>query len=270
MGGRETGSLSNLLPGHREAADPEHRAEVAAYWGVEQLPASPGLSAMELFEQMRSGRIKALWIACTNPAQSLPDQNRVHEALLNCPFVVLQEAFATTETAAFADLLLPAASWGEKQGSVTNSERRVSHVRQAVAAPGEARADWAITVDFAQRLERFLRPGLPSLFAFDSAARVFDEYKGLTRGRDLDLSGLSHELLDRLGPQQWPFPEGATQGTERLYVHGIFPTANGRARFVSDPYVAAKEQRDARFPLTLITGRLRDQWHGMSLSLIHI
>ena len=178
MGGRETGSLSNLLPGHREAADPEHRAEVAAYWGVEQLPASPGLSAMELFEQMRSGRIKALWIACTNPAQSLPDQNRVHEALLNCPFVVLQEAFATTETAAFADLLLPAASWGEKQGSVTNSERRVSHVRQAVAAPGEARADWAITVDFAQRLERFLRPGLPSLFAFDSAARVFDEYKG--------------------------------------------------------------------------------------------
>jgi len=264
MGGRETGSLSNLLPGHREAADPEHRAEVAAYWGVEQLPASPGLSAMELFEQMRSGRIKALWIACTNPAQSLPDQNRVHEALLNCPFVVLQEAFATTETAAFADLLLPAASWGEKQGSVTNSERRVSHVRQAVAAPGEARADWAITVDFAQRLERFLRPGLPSLFAFDSAARVFDEYKGLTRGRNLDLSGLSHELLDRLGPQQWPFPEGATQGTERLYVHGIFPTANGRARFVSDPYVAAKEQRDARFPLTLITGRLRDQWHGMS------
>lgn len=264
MGGRETGSLSNLLPGHREAADPEHRAEVAAYWGVEQLPASPGLTAIELFDQLRSGRIKALWIACTNPAQSLPDQNTVQAALQACPFVVLQEAFATTETAAFADLLLPAASWGEKEGTVSNSERRVSHVRQAVIAPGEARPDWAITVDFAQRLERRLRPGQPSLFGFDSATQLFDEYKGLTQGRDLDLSGLSHPLLDRLGPQQWPFPSGATQGTPRLYGDGVFPTATGRARFIADPYVAAKEQRDARFPLTLITGRLRDQWHGMS------
>ncbi|SEC32366.1 assimilatory nitrate reductase (NADH) alpha subunit apoprotein [Pseudomonas saponiphila] len=264
MGGRETGSLSNLLPGHREAADPEHRAEVAAYWGVEQLPAHPGLSAIELFEQLPSGRIKALWIACTNPAQSLPDQNTVRAALQACPFVVLQEAFATTETAAFADLLLPAASWGEKEGTVTNSERRVSHVRQAVPAPGEARPDWAITLDFAQRLERRLRPGLPSLFDFTCAAQLFDEYKGLTQGRDLDLSGLSHQLIDRLGPQQWPFPNGVTQGTPRLYGNGVFPTASGRARFIADPYVAAKEQRDARFPLTLITGRLRDQWHGMS------
>ncbi|MGC5700644.1 molybdopterin-dependent oxidoreductase [Pseudomonas sp. NFXW11] len=264
MGGRETGSLSNLLPGHREVANPQHRAEVAAYWGVEQLPANQGLSAIELFEQVHSGRIKALWIACTNPAQSLPDQNRVQAALQNCPFVVLQEAFANTETAAFADLLLPAASWGEKEGSVTNSERRISHVRQAVSAPGEARPDWAITVDFAQRLERHLRPGQPSLFDFSSAAQLFDEYKELTQGRDLDLSGLSHALIDRLGPQQWPFPKGATQGTPRLYGDGLFPTDNGRARFISDPYVAAKEQRDARFPLTLITGRLRDQWHGMS------
>lgn len=264
MGGRETGSLSNLLPGHREAADPQHRAEVAAYWGVEQLPASPGLTAIELFEQLQGGRIKALWIACTNPAQSLPDQNAVRAALQHCPFVVLQEAFATTETAAFADLLLPAASWGEKEGTVTNSERRVSHVRQAVIAPGEARPDWAITVDFAQRLERRLRPGQPSLFDFDSPAQLFDEYKGLTQDRDLDLSGLSHQLIDRLGPQQWPFPSGATQGTPRLYGDGRFPTATGRAHFVCDPYLPAKEQRDARFPLTLITGRLRDQWHGMS------
>ena len=113
MGGRETGSLSNLLPGHRDAANPEHRAEVAAYWGVDRLPESTGLSAIELFEQVRSGKIKALWIACTNPAQSMPDQNSVRAALQACPFVVLQEAFRTTETAAFADLLLPAASWGE-------------------------------------------------------------------------------------------------------------------------------------------------------------
>lgn len=264
MGGRETGSLSNLLPGHRDAANAEHRAEVAAYWGVDQLPESTGRPAIELFEQVRNGTIKALWIACTNPAQSMPDQNAVREALQACPFVVLQEAFRTTETAAFADLLLPAASWGEKEGSVTNSERRISHVRRAIVAPGEARPDWSITVDFAQRLEKHLRPGLPSLFAFDTPAQLFDEYKQLTRGRDLDLSGISHALIDRLGPQQWPFPAGADKGTARLYTDGIFPTTNGRARFIADPYCAAKEQRDNQYPLTLLTGRLRDQWHGMS------
>ena len=264
MGGRETGSLANLLPGHREANNAGHRAEVAAYWGVPTLPETPGLSAIELFEQVNSGKIKALWIACTNPAQSLPDQQNVRAALQACPFVVLQEAFSTTETAPFADLLLPAASWGEKEGTVTNSERRISHVRRAIAAPGEARPDWAITVDFAQRLEKHLRPGQPSLFAFDQPGQLFDEFKQLTRGRDLDLSGISHALLDRLGPQQWPFPQGATCGTPRLYVDGIFPTASGRAQFIAEPFCAAKEQRDAHFPLTLITGRLRDQWHGMS------
>lgn len=264
MGGRETGSLSNLLPGHRDAANPEHRADVAAYWGVDQLPENPGLTAIELFDQVGRGKIKALWIACTNPAQSLPDQTAVRAALETCPFVVLQEAFRTTETAGFADLLLPAASWGEKEGTVTNSERRISHVRRAIVAPGSARPDWAITVDFAQRLEKHLRPESSSLFAFETPAQVFDEYKLLTRGRDLDLSGVSHALIDQLGPQQWPFPTGARQGTARLYLDGIFPTASGRAQFVADPYRAAKEQRDARFPLTLITGRLRDQWHGMS------
>ena len=264
MGGRETGSLSNLLPGHREAANAEHRAEVAAYWGVEQLPQNTGLSAIELFEQMASGKIKAVWIACTNPAQSMPDQTAVRAALQTCPFVVLQEAFHTTETAAFADLLLPAASWGEKDGTVTNSERRISHVRKAITAPGEARSDWTITVDFAQRLEKHLRPARASLFAFATAAQVFDEYKQLTSGRDLDLSGISHAVLDAIGPQQWPFPAGAGEGTARLYLDGIFPTPSGRAQFIADPYRAAKEQRDARFPLTLITGRLRDQWHGMS------
>ncbi len=264
MGGRETGSLSNLLPGHRDAANAGHRAEVAEYWGVDSLPEKPGLSAIELFEQVRSGQIKALWIACTNPAQSLPDQQHVRAALEACPFVVLQEAFRTTETAPFADLLLPAASWGEKEGTVTNSERRISHVRRAITPPGEARADWAITVDFAQRLEKQLRPGQLGLFAFDHPTQLFDEFKYLTQGRDLDLSGISHRLIDQLGPQQWPFPQGATAGTPRLYSDGIFPTANGRARFIADPYHAAKEQRDAHYPLTLITGRLRDQWHGMS------
>lgn len=264
MGGRETGSLANLLPGHREAGNAEHRAEVAAYWGVDALPEAPGLSAVELFEAVRTGKVKALWIACTNPAQSMPDQSKIHEALATCPFVVVQEAYATTETCRYADLLLPAAGWGEKEGSVTNSERRVSHVRRAVPAPGEARADWAIVCDFARLLEQHLRPGRSSLFAFASPAVLFDEYKALTAGRDLDLSGLSHALLDRLGPQQWPFPAGARAGTPRLYGDGVFPTASGRARFVADAYRAPQEKREARYPLTLNTGRLRDQWHGMS------
>lgn len=264
MGGRETGSLSNLLPGHRDAADPLHRAEVAQYWGVDTLPETSGLSAIELFDAVHAGKIKALWIACTNPAQSLPDQNKVHEALATCPFVVVQEAFFTTETCHYADLLLPAASWGEKEGTVTNSERRVSHVRRAVPAPFEARPDWAITTDFARRLEKLLRPGLPSLFDFASPNALFEEYKHLTTHRDLDLSGLSYALLDNQGPQQWPFPAGATEGTARLYSVGQFPTPSGRAQFHADPYRAPKEKRDTRYSLTLNTGRLRDQWHGMS------
>ncbi|WP_296127028.1 nitrate reductase [Pseudomonas sp. Ga0074129] len=264
MGGRETGSLSNLLPGHREAANAEHRQEVADYWGVDSLPHTTGLTAIELFEAVRSGHIKALWIACTNPAQSLPDQNKVHEALAACPFVVVQEAFFTTETCHYADLLLPAASWGEKEGTVTNSERRVSHVRRAVPAPAEARPDWAITTDFARRLEQLLRPGLPSLFAFDCPQALFEEYKHLTAQRDLDLSGLSYAILDNQGPQQWPFPAGATGGTPRLYGDDRFPTANGRAQFIAEPFRAAQEKRDTRYSLTLNTGRLRDQWHGMS------
>ncbi|WP_374980404.1 molybdopterin-dependent oxidoreductase [Pseudomonas solani] len=264
MGGRETGSLSNLLPGHREAGNAEHRAEVAAYWGVERLPETPGLPAIDLFDAVGEGRIKALWIVCTNPAQSLPDQQRVHAALAACPFVVVQEAFFTTETCRHADLLLPAASWGEKEGTVTNSERRISHVRRAVAAPGEARPDWAIACDFARRLEHHLRPGQPSLFDFAGPEALFEEYKPLTAGRDLDLTGIGYGLIDTQGPQQWPYPAGARQGTARLYGDGRFPTPSGRAQFVADPYLAPQERRELRYPLTLNTGRLRDQWHGMS------
>lgn len=264
MGGRETGSLSNLLPGHRDATNGRHRAEVADYWGVDGLPDTPGLSAIELFEAVRQGKIKALWIACTNPAQSMPDQNLIREALTLCPFVVVQEAFATTETCQFADLLLPASSWGEKNGTVTNSERRISRVRSAIPAPGEARPDWAIVGDFAQRLEKQLKPDRPSMFNFDQPQSLFDEFRGLTHNRDLDYSGLSYQLLDALGPQQWPFLPGAKRGTPRLYFNNLFPTTDGRARFIADTYKTPKEQRSTDFPLTLNTGRLRDQWHGMS------
>ncbi|KRW64500.1 nitrate reductase [Pseudomonas sp. TTU2014-096BSC] len=264
MGGRETGSLSNLLPGHREAGDPQHRADVAEHWGIEQLPTSAGLSAIELFEAVGDGRIKALWIACTNPAQSLPNQQKVHQALAACPFVVVQEAFFTTETCRYADLLLPAASWGEKEGTVTNSERRISHVRRAIPAPGEARPDWAIACDFARRLEHRLRPGQPSLFAFADPEALFEEYKPLTRQRDLDYSGLSYRLLDERGPQQWPFPRDSSTGAVRLYHDGVFPTDDGRAHFIAEAFQGSEQDCDSRFPLVLNTGRLRDQWHGMS------
>ncbi len=260
MGGREVGGLANLLSAHRDLDNPAHRAEVARLWGVDDVPATSGKTAVEMFEAVRRGEIKAIWIACTNPAQSLPDQNLVHEALQAAEYVVLQEAYADTETAAYADVLLPASTWGETDGTMTNSERRISRVHAAVSPPGEARADWTIVCDFARRLD----PDKGArLFPYASAEAVFDEHRETTRGRDLDIGGLSYALLDA-GPQQWPFPAGATAGRARLYADGVYPTANGRARFHAAPYKPVAEPIDARYPLHLNTGRLRDQWHAMS------
>ncbi len=263
MGGREVGGLANLLSAHRDLANPEHRAEVARLWNVDDVPAMPGKSAVEMFEAAADGEIKALWIACTNPAQSMPDQATVRRALERAEFVVVQEAFSTTTTCRYADLLLPATTWGEKDGTVTNSERCITRVRPAVTAPGQTRHDWRVATDFAHRLEARLRPGQPTLFPYDSAEAVWNEHRETTRGRDLDITGLSYPALDA-SPAQWPFPEGATTGRTRLYEDGVFPTADGRAVFADTPYEAVAEPRDARYPFSLTTGRLRDQWHGMS------
>ena len=266
MGGREVGGLANLLSAHRDLANPQHRAEVAALWGVPDVPATPGKSAVDMFQAAADGEIRALWISCTNPAQSMPDQMTVRRALERCEFVVLQEAFATTATAPYADLLLPATTWGEKDGTVTNSERRISRVRPAVAAPGETRHDWAAGVDFARRLEARLprrRADDASLFPYATPESVWNEHRESTRGRDLDITGLSYPLLER-APQHWPCPEGAEAGTARLYADGVFPTADGRARFQAPAFRPVAEPRDARYPVSLTTGRLRDQWHGMS------
>ena len=270
MGGREVGGMANLLSAHRDLTNSAHRAEVAALWGVPDVPSKPGKTAVEMFEAAADGEIKALWIACTNPAQSMPDQTTVRAALAKAELVVVQEAFATTATCDFADLLLPASTWGEKAGTVTNSERRISRVRAAVPTPGQARHDWSIGVDLAQRLEKQLRPGLPTLFPYtqgtldQNTEAVWNEHRESTRGRDLDITGLSYGLLEREGPQQWPYPEGASSGQARLYADGVFPTADGRAQFVADAYKPVIEPRSARFPFSLNTGRLRDQWHGMS------
>lgn len=264
MGGRETGGMATLLPGHRDPNDAQHRAEIASLWGIDDLPTAPGKTAVELFEAAARGEIKALWIACTNPAQSLPDQAVVRRALERCELVIVQEAFGDTATAAYADVLLPAASWGEKEGTVTNSERRITRVRQAVRPPGQARCDWRIARDVARVLEPLLRPGRASLFAAERPEQLWLEHREATRGRDLDITGLSYAILERDGPQQWPFPAGATEGRARLYEDGRFATPSGRARFVARAFEPAAETVSARYPFALTTGRLRDQWHGMS------
>jgi assimilatory nitrate reductase catalytic subunit len=312
MGGREVGGLANLLSAHRDMANPQHRAEVAALWGVPSVPEKPGKTAVEMFQAAADGEIKALWIACTNPAQSMPDQATVRRALERAEFVVVQEAFATTSTCEFADLLLPATTWGEKDGTVTNSERRISRVRPAVGRPGSARHDWEIVVDFARRIEERFPSPLPSpacrrgsaptpalprkgreletpirghreletpsplwgegggegrqrrsLFPYTSPESIWLEHRESTRGRDLDITGLSYAALEQ-SPQQWPFPEGAKQGRARLYEDGVFRTADGKARFADLKYQPVAEARESRFPFSLTTGRLRDQWHGMS------
>ena len=264
MGGREVGGMANLLSAHRDMSNPVHRAEVARLWGVAEVPAQPGKTAVEMFEAVRNGQIKALWIACTNPAQSMPDLNLINAALNTAEFVVVQDAYRSTETAAYADVLLPASTWGEKEGTVTNSERCISRVRAAVPPAGEARHDWQIVKDFAQRLGK--RLGKPELLNYANTEAIFNEHRATTVGRDLDIGGLSYALLEREGPQQWPLPHGATRGTQRLYADGVFPTANGKAKFVNTGYVPLSEDISARFPLHLNSGRLRDQWHGMSRS----
>ena len=266
MGGREVGGLANLLSAHRDLANPAHRAEVARWWGVSSVPEHPGKTAVEMFQAAADGEIKALWIACTNPAQSMPDQSTVRRALERAELVVVQEAFADTETCKYADLLLPASTWGEKEGTVTNSERRISRVRAAVPAAGQARHDWQIVVDLAQRLlaqPDIARrcPGLKMDYA--NTESIWLEHRESTRGRDLDITGMSYAQLETQ-PQQWPMPAGQTEGKVRLYEDGVFPTPNGRARFVALPYQPTAEVTDTRWPFALISGRLRDQWHGMT------
>ncbi|HXE49905.1 MAG TPA: molybdopterin dinucleotide binding domain-containing protein, partial [Ramlibacter sp.] len=210
-----------------------------------------------------------LWIACTNPAQSMPDQSTVRRALERAEFVLVQEAFATTATCDYADLLLPATTWGEKTGTVTNSERRISRVRPATPKPAETRHDWAIAVEFARRLELQLRPGQTTLFPYSladetaGAEAIWNEHRETTRGRDLDITGMSYSLLDER-PLQWPMPSGHPEGKARLYEDGVFPTSDGKARFANVAWRPLAEPRESRYPFSLTTGRLRDQWHGMS------
>ncbi len=263
MGGREVGGMANLLSAHRDLANPTHRAEVAALWGIDSVPATAGKTAVEMFDAVKKGEIKAIWIACTNPAHSMPDLNNVLEALNSAELVVLQDAFNNTDSNQFADVFLPTSTWGEKEGTVTNSERRITRLKGAAPKPAEAKHDWEIVVDFAQRLEKKL--GKPNtLFNYPTTESIFNEHRESTRGRDLDITGLSYQILETQGPQQWPFKEGDTVGKARLYADGKFEKPNGKAQFYNASYKGTADKTDARHPLHLLTGRLRDQWHGMS------
>lgn len=268
MGGREVGGLANLLSAHRDLANAEHRAEVAELWGVHSVPEKPGLSAIPMFEALRTGKLKAIWVVCTNPAQSMPDLNAVHEGLSKAEFVVVQEAYAHTATTLYADVLLPATTWAEKVGTVTNSERRISKVNPAIDPFESAKHDWEIALEIGRVLEKLLpgnrKEGVTTLFPYEGPEEIWNEHRASTAGQDLDITGLSYQILEERGPQQWPMSKGDYFGKKRLYENGIFPTKDKKAHFIAAQYKTTVEQVDARYPFALNTGRLRDQWHGMS------
>jgi anaerobic selenocysteine-containing dehydrogenase len=257
MGGREAGGLAITLPGHRLVADAADRAEVEAAWGLPPgaISPRPGLTAIEMVEALEQGRIKVLWIAGTNPLVSLPNVERVKAAFAKAELVVVQDAYHPTETTAVADLILPAAQWSERDGTMTNSERRICLLERAGDPPGEALPDWQIICRVADAL------GHGHAFRYASAEAIFLEYRELTRGRDLDVTGVDYALLRERGGVQWPYPAGASGESERLFAGGRFPTPDGRARFHVVDYRAPADELTAEYPLVLLTGRVKDQWH---------
>ena len=258
MGGREVGGLSNLLPAHRDLANPAHRAEVQQFWASGPLSATPGYTATEMFEALEDGRLKAIWILCTNPLTSLPDVRRAEAALAKARFVVVQEISNKPETLAYADVILPAAAWAEKEGTMTNSERRISHLAKVVEPPGEALPDAEIICRFARAM------GYKG-FDYANPAAIYQEHARLTAGTSLDISGLNYEILQARGSVQWPYRAGAAApDTARLFTDQRFYTPSGRARIQPVAVAFRSEAPDAEFPFILTTGRIRDQWHTMS------
>ncbi|HIK28290.1 MAG: nitrate reductase [Oscillatoriaceae bacterium SKW80] len=262
MGGREAGGLSHILPGYRFVENPQHRAELEAFW---KLPAGrispiPGRTAWDIITGLEMGEVQFLWIAATNPAVSYPDLERTLAALLRSPFTVYQDAYYPTETAEYAHVLLPAAQWSEKTGTMTNSERMVTLCPAFRKAPEEAKPDWEIFAEVGRRL------GFCEQFAFANAAEVFAEFVQLTKGRPCDMSGLSHDILKE-GPVQWPCPEGEKinrSTAKRLYTDLQFNTANGKARFAAYHSKGLAEPTDANYPFVLTTGRLYGHWHTLT------
>lgn len=265
MGGREVGGLANMLAAHLDINSPSHRELVQSFWASPRIAERPGLKAVDLFRAIGEGQIKSVWIMGTNPADSLPDADAVQEALRSCPFVVVSDV-TRTDTTRHAHVLLPAAAWAEKSGTVTNSERRISRQRSFLKPPGEARPDWRIICDVAARM------GFAAAFDYQSPAEIFREHAALSGianegTRDFDISAcaeLSESAYDTLEPFQWPRRPGEARdaGAIRFFAEGGFYTSYRRGRFVPTPVVL--QSVSPEFLLILNTGRIRDQWHTMT------
>lgn len=265
MGGREVGGLANQLAAHMDF-DEVSLDRVQSFWDAPNMVSGPGLKAVDLFNAVNDGKVKAIWIMSTNPVVSMPEADRVKMALEKCEFVVVSECIEKTDTAEMADVLLPAATWGEKDGTVTNSERRISHQKAFLTLPGQAKPDWWALTQVAQRL------GFTESFDYQCAADIFREHAALSAfenhgTRDFDI-GAKAEISDaqfaELEPFQWPMEKGEQKGLQRMFADGRFFTPTGKARFhAASPRKPASVPND-QYPLVLNTGRIRDQWHTMT------
>jgi ferredoxin-nitrate reductase len=260
MGGREVGGLANLMSAHRDMQNPEHRAEIARFWGVPAVPATPGFSAGEMMGALCDGRLKVLWIICTNPLVSWPDLGLAERALRAADLVVVQDISNRSDTLDYADVVLPAAGWLEKEGTMTNSERRIGHLARVLDPPGQALPDGEILIRFAHKM------GWQTSFDYASMADVYREHVALTRGTNVDVSGLDYGRLQRERSLQWPVPAPEHPGTPRLFTDGHFYRPNGRAKLHAVPDENPSPPPTEQFPLILTTGRIRDQWHTMTRS----
>jgi len=266
MGGREAGGLANQLAAHMGfSADEIDR--VGRFWGAPLMARREGLKAVAMMEAVARRDIKALWIMGTNPAVSLPRADHVRAALCKLDLLVISDNVRATDTIGVGPhVLLPAAAWGEKDGTVTNSERRISRQRAFAPPAGEAKPDWWAVSEVAKRM------GFGAAFAYPGPAAIFREHAALSAfenngTRDFDLGGLAalgDADYDKLTPLQWPVPAGSPGGTKRLFADGRFFTPSGRARFIAIPEPILAEATDAKFPFLLNTGRIRDQWHTMT------
>ncbi len=266
MGGREVGGLSNQLAAHMDIDNANHRDLLSRFWETDNLTTSAGAKAVDMFDDVASGKIKAIWIMATNPVVTMPDADKVRAALQACELVVVSDCEQFTDTTTRADIVLPALAWGEKCGTVTNSERRISRQRNVLPHPGEAEEDWWIISEVAKRL------GYQQHFNYQSSADIFREHAALSgfenNGiRDFDISGLASitdQEYDQLQPVQWPVTADKPEGTARLFTDNKFFTANGKAQFIAiTPRAPVNATSDA-YPLVLNTGRVRDQWHTMT------
>ena len=259
MGGREAGGLSHMLPGYRSVDNDTQRGEVERFWRrpLGSIAARPGLPALEQFEALAQGKLKALWILCTNPASSAPDLDMIEKALRQAELVVVQDAYHPTATTKFAHVILPAAQWSEKEGVMTNSERRVTYMPKLVDPPGEALPDWQIIARFAAAL------GFGADFNYASAQEIFAEYAALTTSTACDCSGMNYRKL-KARPLQWPCPKNSRRDSTRLYADGKFPSSDGRANFLPVVHAEPAEPADADYPLVLNTGRSKYHWHTMT------